>query len=114
MDSALPVARQIQSSPMLASQPTDAEFDRAIALQALGDGRYGAVVDPGWGAPMGPNGGYLAAIAVRALEAELGLAGGRRVRAPTCHFLRRPAEAPIELRVESVRSGRRMAFGRLS
>src|SRR4051794_22484267 len=99
---------------MLASRPTDAEFDRAIAVQALGDGRYGAVVDPGWGAPMGPNGGYLAAIAVRALEAELDPAGERRVRALTCPFLRRPAEAPIELRVEAMRAGRRMSFGRLS
>ena len=99
---------------MLASQPGQAEFDRAIAVQALGDGRYGAVVDPGWGAPMGPNGGYLAAIAVRALEAELDPAGERRIRSLTCHFLRRPAEAPIELRVEAVRSGRRMSFGRLS
>jgi acyl-CoA thioesterase len=98
---------------MLASQPGQAEFDRATAVQALGHGRYGAVVDPGWGAPMGPNGGYLAAIAVRALEAELDPAGERRIRSLTCHYLRRPAEAPIELRVESVRSGRRMAFGRL-
>src|SRR3954453_1254872 len=99
---------------MLASWPTDAEFDRAIALQPLGDGRYGAVVDPGWGAPMGPNGGYLAAIAVRALEAELDPAGERRLRSLTCPCLRRPAEARIGLRVAAVRSGRRMAFGRLS
>jgi acyl-CoA thioesterase len=99
---------------MLAARPTDAEFDRAIAVQALGGGRYGAVVDPGWGAPMGPNGGYLAAIAVRALEAELDPAGERRLRSLTCHFLRRPAEAGIELRVEAVRSGRRLTFGRLS
>src|SRR3954451_13400926 len=99
---------------MLASQPGEAEFDRATAVEPLGSGRYGAVVDTGWGAPMGPNGGYLAAIAVRALEAELDPAGERRVRSLTCQFLRRPAEAPIELRVESVRAGRRMAFGRLS
>jgi acyl-CoA thioesterase len=99
---------------MLASQPNEAEFDRAVAVEPLGDGRYGAVVDPGWGAPMGPNGGYLAAIAVRAFEAELDPAGERRVRSLTCHFLRRPAEAPIELRVESLRSGRRLTFGRLT
>jgi acyl-CoA thioesterase len=99
---------------MLARQPNEAEFDRAIAVEPLGDGRYGAVVDPGWGAPMGPNGGYLAAIAVRAFEAELDPAGERRVRSLTCHFLRRPAEAPIELRVESLRSGRRLTFGRLT
>src|SRR3954452_12819590 len=99
---------------MLASQPGGAEFDRATAVEPLGSGRYGAVVDPGWGAPMGPNGGYLAAIVVRALEAELDPAGVRRIRSLTCQFLRRPAEAPVELRVESVRAGRRMSFGRVS
>lgn len=99
---------------MLASQPTEAEFDRAIAVEPLGDGRYGAIVDGGWGAPMGPNGGYLAAIAVRALEAELDPAGERRLRSLTCHFVRRPAEAAIELSVEQVRAGRRMTFGRLT
>jgi acyl-CoA thioesterase len=99
---------------MLASQPGQAEFDRAIAVEPRGDGRYGALVDPGWGAPMGPNGGYLAAIAVRALEAELDPAGDRRLRSLTCHFAKRPAEAPIDLDVELVRTGRRMTFSRLS
>ena len=99
---------------MLASQPNEAEFDRAIAVRALGDGSYQADVDPGWGAPMGPNGGYLAAIAVRALEAGLDPAGERRLRSLTLHFLSRPATAPIELHVEAVRSGRRMTFGRLT
>jgi len=83
-------------------------------VQPLGEGRYAAAVDPGWGAPMGPNGGYLAAIAVRALEAELDPRGERRIRSLTCHFLRRPAEAAIELRIEQVRSRRRLTFGRLS
>src|SRR5215217_2762192 len=104
----------IGSCAMLASRPTDAEFDRAVAVERLSEGRYGAVVDPGWSAPMGPNGGYLAAIAVRAFEAELDPAAERRLRSLTCHFLRRPAEAAIELRVEVVRSGRRLTFGRLS
>ena len=63
---------------------------------------------------MGPNGGYLAAMVVRAFEGGLDPAGERRIRSLTCHFLRRPAEAEIELRVESVRSGRRLTFGRLS
>ena len=98
---------------MLADQPTS-EFDRAIAVVPAGDGRYDAVVDPGWSAPLGPNGGYLAALAIRALEVELDPAGERRLRSLTCHFLRRPAEAPIELRVEPTRSGRRLAFGRLT
>lgn len=99
---------------MLASQPNEAEFDRAIAVEPLGSGRYAALVDAGWGAPMGPNGGYLAAIAVRAFEAALDPRAERRLRSLTLHFLRRPAEAPIELEVTPLRSGRRMTFGRLT
>jgi len=99
---------------VLARQPTEAEFDRAVAVEALGGGRYGAFVDAGWSAPLGPNGGYLAAIAVRAFEAALDPAGERRARSLTCHFLRRPEAAPIELDVEAVRDGRRLTFGRLT
>src|SRR5215213_9850451 len=99
---------------MLARQPTDAEFDRAIAVQPRGNGRYAGFVDPGWSAPMGPNGGYLAAIALRAFESELDPAGERRARSLTCHFLRRPAAEAIDLHVESLRSGRRLSFGRLT
>jgi acyl-CoA thioesterase len=93
---------------------TAAAFDRAIAVEASGDGRYDAVVDPGWAAPMGPNGGYLAAIVVRALEAELDPAGDRRLRSLTCHYLRRPSEGPIELAVEQIRSGRRFTSARVT
>lgn len=93
---------------------SEAEFDRAIAVAASGGGRYDAEVRPGWSAPLGPNGGYLAALAIRALEAELDPAGERRIRSLTCHYLRRPAESPIEFRVEPTRSGRRLAFGRLT
>jgi acyl-CoA thioesterase len=91
-----------------------AAFDRAIAVAPAGDGRYSAVVDPGWSAPMGPNGGYLAAIVVRALEAELDPTGERRLRSLTCHYLRRPADGPIELEVEQLRSGRRFTSARVT
>jgi len=64
-----------------------------------------------WSAPLGPNGGYVAAIVVRAFEP---LFPGRHIRSLTCHYLRRPAIAPIELRTEVVREGRRMATARLS
>jgi acyl-CoA thioesterase len=90
-----------------------AEFDAATAVSPLDDGRYKATVDPGWAAPLGPNGGYLSALLIRAFEAELDPAGERQIRSLTCHFLRRPADGPIELAAEAVRSGRRMAFGRL-
>jgi acyl-CoA thioesterase len=90
-----------------------AEFDTATAVSPLGDGRYAATVDPGWAAPLGPNGGYLSALLIRAFAAELDPPGERRIRSLTCHFLRRPADGPIELAVEEIRSGRRMVFGRL-
>ncbi|MEA2478395.1 MAG: hypothetical protein QOJ07_317 [Thermoleophilaceae bacterium] len=89
-------------------------FDRAIAVQPAGDGRATGSIDEGWSAPLGPNGGYLAAIAVRALEAQVDPAGERRVRALTCHYLRRAVAGPIELEVETVRAGRRLATGRLT
>jgi acyl-CoA thioesterase len=78
----------------------------------MGDGTYTATVDPAWAAPMGPNGGYLAAIVVRALEQELD--GERHMRSLTCHYLRRPAEGPIELHVEPIRSGRRFTTARVT
>jgi acyl-CoA thioesterase len=89
-------------------------FDRAIAVEPTAEGRYSATVDPGWAAPMGPNGGYLAAIVVRALEAALDPAGERRLRSLTCHYLRRPVDGPIELTVEQLRSGRRFTSARVT
>ena len=46
-------------------------FDDATAITALGGGAHTAVCDPAWDAPRGPNGGYLAAIVLRAMAAEL-------------------------------------------
>jgi acyl-CoA thioesterase len=52
----------------------------------------------------GPNGGYLAALALRAagLSAEIG-----RPASFYCHFLRSPEFAPVELEVTALRRGRR-------
>jgi acyl-CoA thioesterase len=90
------------------------EFQRATAVQALAPGRFTSAIDGGWGTPIGPNGGYVAALAVRALEAGINPTGKRRLRSVTLHYLRSPAIGPIELAVELVRSGRRFATGRLS
>jgi acyl-CoA thioesterase len=94
--------------------PQLAAFDRAIAVEPQGAGIYTATVDPAWSAPMGPNGGYLAAIVVRALEQELDPRGERRMRSLTCHYLRRPADGPMELHVEAIRSGRRFTSARVT
>lgn len=104
--------------PIASSTPETASgvsaFERATTVHPLGDGRYAGRVDPGWSAPTGPNGGYLAAIAVRALQAHLDPTGELRLRSLGCHYLRPAAEGDIELEVELVRSGRRLSTGRLT
>jgi acyl-CoA thioesterase len=84
-------------------------FARATAVVPQGDGHYAAAVDAGWEAPTGPNGGYLAAILVRALEAEAAPGGERRLRSLTVHYLRTAQTGPLDLEVRTVRAGRRLA-----
>jgi acyl-CoA thioesterase len=67
------------------------------------DGRYGAELSDRWEI-WGPNGGYLAAIALRA--------AGRVARIPRpasfyCHFLASPAFDAVELAVTVLKQGRR-------
>jgi acyl-CoA thioesterase len=81
------------------------EFDRATALEPLGDGVYAGTVDAGWFAGRGPNGGYLAAIVLRAMVAEVGDAA-REPRSLTCHYLRPPAAGPVRVDVTVERAGR--------
>jgi acyl-CoA thioesterase len=90
------------------------DFDRATALWPLGDGRFSGEVEDGWGAPPGPNGGYLAAILTRALQLELVPTGERQLRTLAVHYLRPSRPGPIEVAVELVRSGRRFTTGRVT
>jgi hypothetical protein len=90
------------------------EFQLATAVSELAPGRFAAEIDGAWNTPVGPNGGYMAALAVRAFEAGMNGSGERRLRSITCHYLRSPARGPIEFDVEQVRSGRRFSSGRLT
>jgi acyl-CoA thioesterase len=81
------------------------EFDRAIAVAPLGDGAWSAEIDADWFAGRGPNGGYLAAIVLRAMMAELA-DETREPRSLTCHYLRPPAAGPARVDVTVERSGR--------
>lgn len=103
---------------MLASPPVSSfaparSFDDATAITALGDGRFAADVDLGWAAPTAANGGYLAAIVVRAVLAHADPAGERRLRSLTLHYLRPVGAGPLELHVETVRAGRRISTVRV-
>jgi len=82
-----------------------ARFDRDTSVEARGDGRYEARIDPGWFVVRGPNGGYIAAMLLRALAARVDDAA-RAPRSLTVHYTAPPVEgaAWIETRVE--RAGR--------
>ncbi len=80
-------------------------FELATAVEPLGDGRFSALCDVDWSAPRGPNGGYLAAIMIRVMTAELGDAE-REARSITLHYLSPPVAGPMQIEVKVERSGR--------
>jgi acyl-CoA thioesterase len=82
------------------------DFDRETAVVPMGDGVYRADLSPAWSVHRGPNGGYLAAVALRALKDAVG-DPERSPRSLTIHYAA-PPEAPglldVVIRVE--RAGR--------
>ncbi len=84
-------------------------FERATTVTPLGDGRFRADVDAGWSTPIAANGGYLAAILVRAIEAHPDVPTDRQLRSLTCHYLRPVPSGPLDVRIELLRSGRRIS-----
>ena len=82
-------------------------FDTDTAVEPLGDGRYRARIDDGWWAGAGPNGGYVGAILLRALELEVD-DPARACRSFTVHYLSRPDAGPADVEVTVERSGRSM------
>ena len=68
-----------------------------------GDGRFSATLSEQWEI-WGPNGGYLAAIALRAVGAVAQIA---RPRSFYCHFLSSPAFEPVQVEVTVLKRGRR-------
>jgi acyl-CoA thioesterase len=81
------------------------DFDRETGVEALGDGRYEAVLDRSWWVMRGPNGGYLAAIALRALVAAVG-DPERAPRSLTVHYAAPPTKGTLEIATRIERQGR--------
>ncbi len=93
----------------MAAEPDHrAPFEDAVAVEALGEGRYLAAIDGAWDGPAAPNGGVLAAIMVRAAQAELG-SQAPAVRTISVHFLDAPSHGRVEIGVEILRRGKRVA-----
>ncbi len=85
-------------------------FDRATTARPHGDGTATVTLDPAWDAPAGPNGGYLAALVLAAMEAELGPAAAERpARSLTLHFLRPGAPGEATVHVTREREGRTLS-----
>jgi acyl-CoA thioesterase len=84
-------------------------FDAATAITQAGDGRWTSPIDRSWFTPNGPNGGYLAAIVLRAVIAAAGTAA-RAPRSVTLHYLRPPKPGTAELSTRVEKTGRTATF----
>ncbi len=83
----------------------DYEFDRGVAVSALGEGRFAGGIVAGWDIGGNANGGYLLAIAVNALR--------RSAERPdpitvTAHFLAPGRPGPVIVTSELVKRGKRL------
>ncbi|MCU0261366.1 MAG: thioesterase family protein [Ilumatobacteraceae bacterium] len=81
------------------------EFEVATAVSRQGTGRYQGEILDGWDIGGNANGGYVLAIAARAMAAEV----GRPPLTVTAHYLAPAPPGPCEVDVEVHRSGRRTA-----
>lgn len=82
-------------------------FDVDTAVVRVDDGRFTARIDPSWWIVRGPNGGYVAAIILRALVETVADAG-RPPRSLTVQYLAPPGEGPVEVHTVVERAGRGM------
>ncbi len=82
-----------------------ADFRSDTAVEALGKGRFGAAIRDAWSGPPGPNGGYVAALLLRAIRAAVDDTA-REPRSLTVHYLRPPRTGEVEIVVTVERSGR--------
>jgi acyl-CoA thioesterase len=83
----------------------DTPFDAETAITKRGDGHYSATMATTWWVVRGPNGGYLAAIILRALTDAVD-DPSRTPRSLTVHYASAPGEGDVELRTVRERVGR--------
>jgi len=81
-------------------------FAAASAVTSLGDGGYAGDVAPGWDIAGNTDGGYLLAIAARAVTAATGTPDPVTI---TAHYLAPGRAGPVTVDVDVVRAGKRHA-----
>ena len=79
---------------------------REASAIAGSPGSWTAEIAEGWDIFGVSNGGYLTAVATRALEAE---AGGRRLISATSHFLNPVSPGQVSIEVATLKQGRTMS-----
>ena len=89
----------------MATAPSVADFDADTAVTPAGPGVFDARISDRWAVVRGPNGGYIAALVLRAMEAAIA-EPARAPRSLTLHYLRPPATGPCAVHVEVEREGR--------
>ena len=85
--------------------------DTAVGQDA--DGTLTCTVEEDWWVVAGPNGGYLAAIVVHALETRADTAE-RPLRSLTVQYQRAPKPGPAQIEVVTEREGRSVTFARVT
>lgn len=80
-------------------------FEQVTAVEKIDEGRYAGRIAPGWDIAGVPNGGYVLAIAARAMADSV----GRPPLSVTAHYLAPTKPGPCSVHVEPVRVGKRMA-----
>ena len=83
-------------------------FDADTEVEELGEGRFATSISERWWFEKGPNGGYIAAIVLRAIQKMVG--PERAPRSLTVHFPRAPAAGQAEISVAVEREGGRASF----
>jgi len=83
-------------------------FDQHTTLEQLAEDRFRADVAPEWWVMAGPNGGYLAALLMRAIQTRVD-DPTRVPRSLTVHYLEVPVQGPAEIEARIERGGRKMS-----
>ncbi len=81
------------------------QFDADTAVTRLDDGRFEAVMARRWWVILGPNGGYVAAVILRALTEAVD-DPDRVPRSLTVHYTSPPTEGPVTIATALERRGR--------
>lgn len=102
----VPVDSQERNGASAGSEdPVVTRFESQTSVTRLGPGSYGAVLDRSWWIVAGPNGGYVAAVVLRAMVDAID-DPDRPVRSMTIQYLRPPAVGEVTISVTIERAGR--------